>query len=90
MNWKIEFDKKAKDEFFDLETAEKKRIIKFIEERLAKTENPRKLGAPLRGHLSGLWKYRIGNYRLICQIEDSVVTILIISVGHRKDVYKIS
>jgi mRNA interferase RelE/StbE len=88
LNWKIEFDKKAKDELFSLDASAKKRIIKFIEERLLKTENPRSFGAPLKGKLAGLWKYRIGDYRLVCHIEDEVVTILVVSVGHRKSVYK--
>ena len=88
MNWKIEFDKKAKNEFLNLDSQAKKRIIKFIDDRLIKSENPRIYGAPLKGHLSGLWKYRVGTYRLICQVEDSILTILVVSVGHRKAIYK--
>ena len=88
MNWTLEFDKTAKDELFSLDAPAKKRIIKFIEERLLKTKNPRTFGAPLKGKLTGLWKYRVGDYRLVCHIEDNTLTILVVAVGHRKSVYK--
>jgi mRNA interferase RelE/StbE len=57
-------------------------------ERLSKTENPRSIGAPLKGKLAGLWKYRVGDYRLVCHIEDSLLTIVMVSIGHRKFIYK--
>ena len=88
MNWKIEFDTKARDEFLRLDTSVKKRIIKFIDTRLLKSANPRKFGSPLKGHLSELWKYRVGDCRLVCKIEDNFLTILLVSIGHRSEIYK--
>lgn len=88
MNWKIDFDKKAKDDFLKLDNQIKKRILNFIDTRILKTMNPRTFGSPLRGVLSGLWKYRLGEYRIICKIEDCNLTILIINVAHRKEIYK--
>jgi mRNA interferase RelE/StbE len=87
LNWKIEFDKKAEEDLLKFDKPARNRILKFIDERLIKRENPRNLGAPLKGELSGLWKYRIGDYRLVCQLEDKTVTILIVAVGHRRKIY---
>ena len=89
MNWKIEFDKKASDHFLKLDRSIKQRILKFIDERLLKMKTPRDLGYPLKGTLAGFWKYCVGEYRLICKIEDHQLTILVIDVGHRKNIYKI-
>jgi mRNA interferase RelE/StbE len=89
LNWKIEFDKKAKNDLLNFDKSAKNKILKFIDERLLKMVNPRNLGAPLKGNLSGFWKYRIGKYRLICKIEDNNFIILVISIGHRKNIYKI-
>lgn len=88
MNWKVEFDEKAKDDFLKLDKQAQNRIAKFIEERLLRRQNPRELGASLKGDLSGFWKYRVGDYRLVCQIEDSTITVLVVAIGHRKDIYK--
>lgn len=85
MEWKIEFDKKATVELLKLDKQVQKRIIKFIEKI---KNNPKSLGAPLHSNLSGLWKYRVGDYRLISKFEDKKLIILIISVGHRSKVYK--
>lgn len=88
MAWRIKFNPHAQDELTRLDKAVQKRIIKFLEERLQKTENPREIGAPLRGDLKGLWKYRTGNYRLICKIQDDLIEILVLAVGHRRGIYK--
>lgn len=87
MSWKIEFDKKARKEFMSLDKPVQKQIDKFIL-KLAKSKNPRQTGQPLKGELHSFWKYRVGSYRLICSIEDDVLTVLVLSVGHRKEVYK--
>ena len=89
MNWTIEIDEKAKDELLKLDREARKRIIKFIDERLLKLDDPRKLGESLKGNLSGFWRYRVGDYRLICDIEDSKVNILVIGIGHRRNIYKL-
>lgn len=64
-----------------------KRIIFFL--RTKETcHNPRQQGKALRGDKAELWRYRVGDYRIICQIEDEVVTVLVLGVGHRKEVYR--
>jgi mRNA interferase RelE/StbE len=85
--WKIEFDKKAKKEFVRLGKTTQKQIDKFIL-KLMKSTNPRQTGKALRGNFQSLWKYRIGNYRLICSIKDDIVTVLVLRVKHRNEVYK--
>lgn len=71
-----------------LDIGTRQRIERFID-RLSETENPRSHGKALQGKRhAGLWRYRIGDYRLICQIKDSELIILLLEIGHRKDIYK--
>jgi len=89
MAWKIRFDPAAERELDKLDKPVAQRILKFLTERLAPSDNPRGLGAPLTGSkLGDFWKYRIGNYRVIASIEDDIVTILVLKVAKRSDVYK--
>lgn len=89
MVWRIEFDPRALDELKRLDKTVQVRIIKTIRERMAPLENPRVLGQALRGEeLGRYWKYRIGDYHLICDIQDETVLILVLCVGHRKEVYR--
>ncbi|CDZ31541.1 Hypothetical protein NGAL_HAMBI1145_03030 [Neorhizobium galegae bv. officinalis] len=65
------------------------RIISFLEERLATHENPREMGDALKGHaLGGYWRYRVGDYRIICDIQDQRLVVLVIEIGHRREVYR--
>ena len=61
--------------------------MSHIEKRIASKEDPRRFGKPLKAELAGLWRYRVRDYRLVCQIKDEVMLVLVISVGHRKNVY---
>ncbi len=63
-------------------------IIDWISRNLQSVTNPRSMGKPLKGYLNGLWRYRVGEYRIIAEIKDDELVILTLSVGHRKDVYK--
>lgn len=83
----IEFDKKASKEFKALDKFNQKKIDKFLL-KLTNSVNPRQFGEPLKGNLQSFWRYRIGDYRLICSIEDNVLTVVILRVKHRKEVYK--
>ncbi len=89
MAWKIEVSPAADLELSKLDAQYSKRILKFLHERLAKLENPRSLGKALQGsRLGEFWKYRVGDYRLICKIEDDRVVVLVLRVGHRKEIYR--
>lgn len=88
MAWKIEFRKSAAKELKKLDKQAQKRIISFLEEKVEGAINPRMEGKALKGSGTELWRYRVGDYRLICQINDKAVTILVVCIGHRKEVYR--
>jgi mRNA interferase RelE/StbE len=84
--WEIQYTKSAWDEINALDNSVKKIIKKVIEDKLM--VDPLKYGLPLRRSLSGFFKLRVGDYRIIYKIENKEVIVLVISVGHRRDVYK--
>jgi mRNA interferase RelE/StbE len=89
MVWKIELSLQADRELSKFDPPQKKRILKFLRERLASLENPRSIGQALHGSEPGeFWKYRVGDYRLICKIEDDRLLVLVLRIGHRSDVYR--
>ncbi len=89
MVWAIIVDDKAFKELQKLDKPIVARIINFIENRLAVADNPRSLGAALQGsELGDFWKYRVGDYRIIASIDDVHVTIAIVKIGNRKEVYR--
>ena len=87
MAWQIEFAAKAEKELAQLDKQAQKNILNFLRERVSDREDPRAFGGPLRGSLSGLWKYRIGVYRIIAEIQDEKVLITIVRIGHRNKIY---
>ena len=89
MAWKIEFDDDATKDLEKLQKKEQKKILNFIH-RINNYPTPRLFGKPLKGSLGGLWRYRVGDYRIICKIEDSLLIILVVAVGHRKNIYNAS
>lgn len=88
MAWRIEFVPAAAKELTKLGRTEATRIIETLETRIAVLDDPRTLGSALTGELGGLWRWRIGDYRVVARIEDERITILIVRVAHRRDVYR--
>jgi len=88
MAWKIEFERAALKELEKLDEPAARRILKFLHQRVGKLDDPRKIGARLQGTLSEFWKYRVGDYRLIYSLEDDRLVVLVLRVGHRREVYK--
>ncbi len=88
MAWKIEYSHTAKEQLRKLDKQTARRILDYVEERLAFRENPRDLGKALSGPLGALWRYRVGDYRLICDIQDNASKILVLSIGKRTEVYR--
>jgi mRNA interferase RelE/StbE len=86
--WKIEYEGRARKQLKKLDRTAAIRIVRDLEEDLARTGDPRAFGKALVGEWSGFWRYRIGEYRAIAKIEDDIVTIFIIEVAHRRDVYR--
>jgi len=86
--WRIEFTRTAEKQIAKLDRPAQKAIQRFLRERLLPAENPRQQGKPLHGEKRSLWRYRVGDYRLICDIQDEKVIVLVLEVGHRQDVYR--
>ncbi len=89
MAWRIELDDAAKKDLAKLDKPVAKRITAFIRERLAVLDDPRSIGDALKGsRLGELWKYRVGDYRIIADIEDGALKILVVKIGNRREVYR--
>ncbi len=84
MAWRVEFQQDAERELGRIDKQHVKRILRYLFERIATEEDPRRFGAALQHNLSGLWKYRVGNYRIVCDISDETVTVLVLRIGHRR------
>ena len=89
MAWRIEISAQVDRDLAKLDPQQSKRILKFLRERLAPLDNARSIGQALHGsELGEFWKYRVGDYRLICKIEDNRLLILVLRVGHRREIYR--
>ena len=88
MTWLIEFDDAAAKELRKLDKQVQSEILKYLRKRIATDEDPRRFGKPLSRNLAGLWRYRIRDYRLVCNIEDDKLIVLVLRAAHRKDVYE--
>ncbi len=89
MSWNIIFSKSANKALDKLNPQLSERIIDFLEERiLIEKRHPKTFGEPLAGNLIGFWRYRVGDYRIICKIEDDTLIVLVLEINHRKQVYK--
>lgn len=89
MSWVVEFDPAAARELRKLDPQVAKRIVAFLRERLAPLDDPRSIGEPLRGDKLGeYWKYRLGDYRVVSRIVDRRLLIVVVRIGHRREVYR--
>lgn len=88
MSWTYRFDQRALKELKKLGRQAQKEILDFLDERIAGDSDPRRFGKGLKANLAGLWRYRVGDYRILCQIRDSELVVLVVAVGHRKSVYE--
>lgn len=89
MAWNIEIEKSAHRELEKLDPQAARRILGFLFERVAQLGDPRAVGEALKGsQLGEFWKYRVGEYRVICNIDDGTVRILVVRIGHRREVYR--
>ncbi len=89
LDWKIEFSESAKEDLKKFDTQVSKKVIKWLETRILSGVDPRLWGKQLKGSIFGeMWRYRVGEYRVLCLIKDNIVTIKVVSIGHRKEVYK--
>lgn len=86
--WHIAISKPADKTLQKLERQTREAILLYLHERVAPADNPKLYGNALIGKFKGLWRYRVGDYRIICQIRAEIITVLVLDIGHRKDIYR--
>ncbi len=87
MSWVYRFDERALKEFRKLGKQAHRDILASLDKRIAGEGDPRRIGKGLKADLAGIWRYRVGHYRILCQIKDGELLVLVVVVGDRKDVY---
>ena len=87
MTWTIEYSGRALKSLRKLDKPVARRVVDFMEQRVAVLDNPRTLGKPLKGELGTFWRYRVGDYRVLCDIDNGRLVVLVTIVGHRRKVY---
>lgn len=88
MNFDVVYEKKALKQLSKLDKGQQRMIMAWINKNLVQTDNPRQQGKALKGELKEYWRYRVGNYRLLADINDNEIKIIIIHIGHRREVYR--
>jgi mRNA interferase RelE/StbE len=86
--WRVEFDRDAARDLKKLGVVAQQKVLNYLRTRIATADDPRRFGHALTDDLKGLWRYRVGDYRIVASIEDSHFTILVVTVGHRREVYR--
>jgi len=88
MTWKINWSNEARKQLRRLDKTRQKQVLAYMRERISDATNPRAFGKPLRHEKFGLWRYRVVDVRVICQIQNDELVVLVLNVGHRKSIYK--
>ena len=88
MVWRVEAKETAQKQIAKLDRKAQVEVIRYLRERVQQAENPRQFGKAPHGEKKGLWRYRVGDYRLICDIQDFSNTVLVLALGHGKEVYR--
>ena len=87
MSWDYKVTNKAFKQLRKLGHEPSRRIVNFLKSRIQGCDDPRQFGKPLKGNLDEFWRYRVDDYRILCRIEDKKLVVLVVEVGHRRDVY---
>lgn len=88
MVWTVEVSDFAENQLRRLDKPVCERLLDYLFDRIEGCKNPRHFGEALKANLAGLWRYRVGDYRIICEIQDERLVVLALSIGHRRDVYR--
>ncbi len=88
MKYKLIFEKNAIKQLSKIDKLREEMIYSYLEKNLENVENPRRFGKPLKGSLKDYWRYRVGDYRIVAEINDRDIKIIIIEIGHRSSIYK--
>lgn len=88
MVWTVDYSDTAKGQLRKLDKPTARRIVDFMDERIAGPDDPRRTGKALSGPLGGFWRYRVGDCRVICEVQDGALRVLVVQVGNRREVYR--
>ncbi|OYY94029.1 MAG: addiction module toxin RelE [Hydrogenophilales bacterium 28-61-23] len=88
MAWTVDYTETARKQLRKLDKQVARRILDFLDERVAAAEEPRSMGKALTGPLGNFWRYRVGEYRIICDIQDGQLRVLVVQIGNRSEVYR--
>ena len=88
MAWTVEVSDFAERQFRKLDRPVRDRLLDYLYDRIEGCKNPRHFGEPLKGEMAGLWRYRVGDYRIICKLEDNRLVVVALAVGHRREIYR--
>ena len=86
--WRVEFDSAGARDLRKLGVDAERRVLRYLRERIAGSDDPRRFGHALGGDRHGLWRYRVGDYRIVAAIEDDRFVVLVVTVAHRREVYR--
>lgn len=86
--WKLDLSDVARAQIKKLDREISKRILGYLKKNVLACDNPRLFGDSLVANMSGLWRYRVGGYRVICKIEDDKLIIMVLKIAHRREVYE--
>ena len=87
-DWRVEFHRAAVRDLRKLGADAENRIVRYLRTRIAGSTDPRRFGHALTGDLKGLWRYRVDDYRIVAAIEDDRFVVLVVAIGHRREVYR--
>jgi len=86
--WTIDYTDSARKQLLKLDKQTARRIVDFMDTRVASVDDPRGTGKALSGPLGGFWRYRVGDYRVVCDIQDGALRVLVVAVGNRREIYR--
>jgi mRNA interferase RelE/StbE len=86
--WRVEFDAAAVRDLRKLGSEAERLVLRYLRQRIATADNPRRFGKALTADKKGLWRYRVGDYRIVALIEDGRFVVLVVTIGHRREVYR--
>jgi mRNA interferase RelE/StbE len=87
-SYNIQYSERFEKEIHKIDNTQAQKILRYLRKNIDDSSNPRAFGKALAGNLQGFWRYRVGNYRIICDIQDEECIVLALETAHRKDIYK--
>jgi mRNA interferase RelE/StbE len=86
--WTLQISETAKRQLKSLDRSTAKAVLRYLNRLILETENPKQRGKPLTANFAGLWRYRVGDYRVICDVQGGELVVLVLQIAHRREVYR--